>query len=276
MKARTQRNSPAFTVLELMIAISILGIIVFAMYSTWTAILRGTKSGQDAAARVQRARIAIRCLEDALLTARFFGGGNAHFYSFEAYNDGDFASLSLVSRIHESFPGWGMFGDQPVRRISFYIVSGKDGDKQLMMTQMPVLLATNASQEPYSLVLAREVNRFNLEFWDDRLKEWTDEWLNTNALPTGVRIAVGLGDAKRHSAASDEEVFTRLVSLPGIVVPPQWQGGMSPGPMRPPLPGETNRFRPNPLDPNRRFQPNPNYPPVRPGAPPIRPPVYPR
>ena len=67
----------AFTLLEVMVAMAIFSFVMVAIYSSWTAILRGTKSGLDAAARVQRARIAIKAVEDTLLTAQFFGGENA-------------------------------------------------------------------------------------------------------------------------------------------------------------------------------------------------------
>src|SRR4051794_40200498 len=47
----------AFTLVEIMIAIGILALIMTAIFSTWTAILRSTKVGLDTAAAVQRARI---------------------------------------------------------------------------------------------------------------------------------------------------------------------------------------------------------------------------
>src|SRR5437879_5943157 len=53
----------AFTLLEIMIAIAIFGMVLTAIYSTWLAILRGKKAGETAAAEVQRSRIAIRALE---------------------------------------------------------------------------------------------------------------------------------------------------------------------------------------------------------------------
>src|SRR5438128_1577215 len=57
-------STAAFTLIEIMIAITILALVITAIYSSWTAILRASKAGLDAAASVQRARIAVRTLED--------------------------------------------------------------------------------------------------------------------------------------------------------------------------------------------------------------------
>ena len=98
-----------FTLLEMLIAISILTLIVAAIYSSWTAILRASKSAQDATASVQRARIVIRVLEDSLGSTHAFAQ-NIAYYSFVAENGGE-ASLSFVARLAKSFPRSGKFGD---------------------------------------------------------------------------------------------------------------------------------------------------------------------
>ena len=54
--------------------------ILAAIYSSWTAILRGSKTGLDAAASAQRARVAIRVLEDSLGSVQSFAA-NLPYYS---------------------------------------------------------------------------------------------------------------------------------------------------------------------------------------------------
>src|SRR3954471_21257459 len=91
------RSTAAFTLVEILIAIGILSMVLAAIFSSWTAILRASKVGLDAAAAVQRARIVMRTLEDSLLCAQAFGGQNQRYYGFVAEN-GSEASLSFVSR----------------------------------------------------------------------------------------------------------------------------------------------------------------------------------
>ena len=59
-------RSAGFTILEVMMAIFIFALVLTAIYTTWLSILRGTKVSLDAAAAVQRSRIAMHALEAGL------------------------------------------------------------------------------------------------------------------------------------------------------------------------------------------------------------------
>src|SRR5262245_10956897 len=79
---RASRSRLAFTILELMLAISIFAIVLTAIYAIWIAILRGSKAGLKAAAEVQRSRIALRALEDAFTSAEYFMANMNHYLFF--------------------------------------------------------------------------------------------------------------------------------------------------------------------------------------------------
>ena len=88
---RLRQNSlsrRAFTLLEIMIASAILVIVIASVYSVWYSILRGAKVGSKAAETVQRARIAMRAVEDALSTSQMFILNGRH-YSFVALRTND-------------------------------------------------------------------------------------------------------------------------------------------------------------------------------------------
>jgi len=207
----------AFTIIEIMLAIMIFAMVLTAIYSSWIAILRGTKAGEKAAAEVQRSRIAISAMEDAFNCAVMYVENNKWYY-FVADSGGDMAGVSMVSRLPASFPGVGRYGDQIVRRVSFYTQPGKEGGQELVMSQVPMLLDTNSSSTgPYSLVLARDVSLFSLEFWDMRQNDWVSEWNNTNQLPRMVRITLGLGRVGGN-ASKPQDLVSRIVALPSISV----------------------------------------------------------
>jgi hypothetical protein len=196
-----------------MIAIFIFALVLTAIYSTWFGILKGTKSGTTAAAAVQRSRIAMRALEDAFLTMTMFNDNLKHYWFITEAN-GDFSGASFVARLPASFPGVGRYGDQIVRRVSFSTRPAAEGNYELVMSQAPMLLATNSGVvEPYSLVLAKDVSLFMLEFYDIQKGEWYTEWLNTNTLPRLIRITLGQGKAKSGSYAP-QDIVTRIVAAP--------------------------------------------------------------
>lgn len=207
--------------MEIIIAMAIFSFVMIAIYSSWSSIMRGTKIGLDAAARVQRARIAMKAVEDALLTAQFFGGENARYYSFITdTKDENFHFLSCVSKLPpENFPGSGMFDPGAPRRVTFEIVPDAEGKKQLIMSQIPMLAITNDVIQPYPITLVRDCSLFYLEFWDSAKGFWAAEHLDTNSLPKMVRVTIGWGNYKNSS--EPEEIVTRTVAFPSSTIPPQ-------------------------------------------------------
>ncbi len=71
-RTASSRHATAFTLIEIMVAIGIFTVLLAAVYSSWTLILRATKVGREATAQVQRQRMALRTIEDALMCAESF------------------------------------------------------------------------------------------------------------------------------------------------------------------------------------------------------------
>ena len=234
--ARRLRSSKiGFTILELMLAIGIFALILTAIYSIWMAILKGTRAGQKAAAEVQRARIAMRALEDAFNCSQFYAANHRYYYFF-AKTEGDFADVSIVARLPDGFLGSEQYQQlqQKIRRVHFEVIPGKNGSHDLMMTQAPILLPDkpeNSNYEPYTITLAKDVTHFQLAFFDPIKGEWLDEWKKTNQLPKIVQIALGLGHSANNSSKPSELVYS-LVALPTDPVIVGLQGapaGLPPG-----------------------------------------------
>jgi len=232
MRTATTRQPVGFTLVEVLIAIGILSLVIASIYSTWTAILRASKSGQTAAAAVQRTRIVVRLLEDSLSSAQSFGA-NVGYYGFMAEN-GDEASLSFVARLSRSFPRSGRFGDLDVRRVTFAVQPGSDGGRNLVLRQTPLVMDTDEDETEHPIVLAKHVKEFSMEFWDNRLNDWVDEWKQTNQLPRLITFTLRLADTAQPLAPVEE--ISRTVSIPSVTVQPVWQvprmpgaGGIPPG-----------------------------------------------
>ena len=207
-------SHPGFTIIEVMLSIFIFAMVLTAIYSTWIQILKGTKVGLASAAEVQRSRIAVRTVEEALTTAQIFPENRA-YYSFEGNSKGDFAELSMVSRLPGSFLGVGRYGagDLVVRRLRFFVEAGADGKNELVMTQAPMLMETEkATAEAYKLILAKDVTEFKCEFLDPRKRDWAEDWLYTNELPRLVKVTLGLGQGRNKSQSHD--LVARIVNLP--------------------------------------------------------------
>jgi type II secretion system protein J len=228
MNLRKSQRCSGFTLIEVMTAMFLLVFVVAAVYSSWMAIMRGAKTGLNAAAEVQRSRIAVRTLEEALTSARSFGA-SPEYYTFEAEN-GSAPTLSFVSRLSKSFPRSGRFGDFDVRRVTFSVESGQDSSSELVLRQVPLLMDMDEDEKEHPIVLAKHVKKFEMGFWDARNSEWLDEWTQTNSLPPMVKVTLEFGDDA--GSAMHQEV-TRVIAIPALIVPPAWQGRQGPANRQP-------------------------------------------
>lgn len=279
MTLRGGKTRAGFTLVEMMVAFAIFMLIISAIYTTWSGIVRGSETGLKAAADTQRSRIAMKAIEEALLTAEMYAE-NVRYYSFvtDTTTDPNFATLMLTSRLPASFPGSGVFGDQVVRRVGFSVEPSTNGvGNVLVMRQTPYLVQD--TDDPYPIYLARDVSLFVLEFWDTQMGDWATEFIVTNQFPKMVRVTLGLG----HTARPDEpaEVVTRVVAIPASVITrdmqvpsraasgPGGRGSSTNGPGQPPIrfPGQGGPGNQRGNQPGNSIFPNP---PGRGGAPPGR------
>ena len=230
MKTPASLTRQAFTLVEILMAMAIFGMVLMAIYATWSAILRGSRVGLGAAAQVQRERVAIQTIEQALTSARSFTLDMQH-YGFIAEN-GSEAMLSFVARVPKSFPRGGRFGDFDVRRIAFSLEEGPDAQPQLILRQCPLLMEFDQDETEHPLVLAKHVKELLFEFWDTRLNDWTDTWGQTNQLPKLVRVTLQMSPPGQRAGFSlPAEEVTRVIALPSVAVPANWQ---RPNPQKPP------------------------------------------
>jgi prepilin-type N-terminal cleavage/methylation domain-containing protein len=233
---RVSRSSRGFTLLEIMVALFLLTFVVAAIYSSWIAIMRGSRTGLKVAAEAQRSRIALQTLEIALNSARMFEG-NPENYTFEAEN-GNKAYLSFVANLPKSFPRSGRFGDLSVRRVTFALepasVAGL-GD-ELVLRQSSMFMDWDVDEKEHPVVLAKNVKKFETEFWDAKEREWINEWTRTNELPPMVKINLQVTDGPM---AQPRDTISKIIAIPTKGVPASLQGGRpgagggSPGTFRP-------------------------------------------
>jgi prepilin-type N-terminal cleavage/methylation domain-containing protein len=235
----------AFTLIEVMIAITLFSVVLFAIYSSWMAILRGSKAGLNAAAEAQRTRVALRALDESLSSAQLFMGNLRH-YVFLADTSGDFAAISFVARLPFSFPGSGLFGGQTVRRVTFSVEPGTNNQHQLVLKQTPLLEPKEAAPKPYTIVLAPAITRFQLEFLETNRFEWVPEWPFTNQLPRMVRVVLGFGHKSRTSSQPEDISVQNILLSSGAIprdveIPIGRRGAIpAPGGPRPPVsPGQS-------------------------------------
>jgi prepilin-type N-terminal cleavage/methylation domain-containing protein len=247
------RRERGFTIIELITAMVIFSMIVAAIFTTYMAVMNGAMAANRAAATAQRSRVALRTLEEALGATQSFTA-DSQYYVFDAEN-GTEPYLSFVASLSPSFPRSGRFPGFNIRRVTFAVEPGPVWGKRLVVRQNPILVDLTEEEQSYPLVLANDVRKFEMQFWDRKKTDWLDEWTDTNQLPQMVKFTVQFGGGDSQSPAGDE--ITRIVALPSVAVQPQWQapgaiglnqiggmnggGGIGGGSRIPGLPGQSGQ-----------------------------------
>ena len=217
------RHLSAFTLIEVIIAITIFSLVLAAIYSSWDLIWRASRVSQAAAAQVQRQRVAIHTIEDALTCIQSFQA-SMRYYSFVVADDPP--ELDFTARLPDNFPRNGKFGDLNVRQLMFTLEAGPNSEKDLVLRQKPILLDLDADEQKNPLVLARNVQTFKVECWDTNMAEWTKEWDNTNSIPPMIRVKLVLGgNNNQFGNAAPTLSVTRVIAVPSQTMPAVVQTG---------------------------------------------------
>ncbi len=223
------KSARAFTLIEIMVAIAIFSIVIAAIYSTWTLILRASQVGQHTAAQAQRQRIALRTIEDSLACVQSFQA-SMKYYGFVVQN-GDQSELSFTARLPDIFPRGRKFvnrdldRDFSLRRLTFTVEPGPDSERDLVLRQTPVPMDMDPDEQQTPLVLARDVKKFTVEIWDPKAMDWVDEWDTTNLIPTMVRIGLAFGGNADADNAAQGLAITRVIAIPSGTLPSILQNG---------------------------------------------------
>jgi hypothetical protein len=216
MKTHRSKHSDAaaFTLLEIVIAITVFSFIMISVIGCWKCIVSGKMIAEDAAASAQRARVGMKTVVEAL-TCGEISGLNPQYYSFLNDTSGKFAALSLAARLPADFPGSGTFGDNVMRRVTFQVEKDADGNNNLIMEQSPLLAVLDEVNTPYSIPLARDVNVFMLEFWSVNDSDWVVSWDPTNQFPPMIRVTLGCGHSVEHPDVP-YNLICRTVAMPSV------------------------------------------------------------
>jgi general secretion pathway protein J len=201
------RARPAgFTLIEVMLALAILGFVTTIMWGSFSQTVANKRAIESAQERTHSVRVALmrmtREIEMAYLSAsentaiaerRTFMIGSSH---------GDVDELQFSSFAHQRLRAGLAEGDTSL--ISYFGERDPDDRRvlNLMRRETHRLQAENPNAiAGESYILCPDVSRLKFQYYDQKLKEWENEWSTLNAsgnqyLPTHVRITLSVVDER--------------------------------------------------------------------------------
>ena len=95
-----------------------------------------------------------------------------------------------------------------------------------MLRQTPLLKEMHPDERDFPFVVAKGVNKMELEFWDQKKSDWINEWTRTNELPRMIKIKLEFArrNPNQPCAQSSGEAVMDVMPLPAIM-----GAGASPG-----------------------------------------------
>ncbi|MCC6527432.1 MAG: prepilin-type N-terminal cleavage/methylation domain-containing protein [Polyangiaceae bacterium] len=213
-------GTTAFTLIEVLVALAILAMMSLLIYGALDGLRRTSKAVATVDDRYSQGRLATtrmaRELSMAFLSAHepfaqvqvvrktaFVGiadhpGGRVNFTSF--------SHRRLAHQSHES--------DQ--NELSYFLTRNPATGKQDLVRREAKHIDTDPAHGGTVQVMAEDVERFELRYYDPVSASWLDSWDSTQAagqflrLPSEVSIVLVLGNA----IGSDSARFETKVSLP--------------------------------------------------------------
>jgi general secretion pathway protein J len=203
-----RRNDSGFTLLELLIAVALLGLLSFILASSMRFGVQVWARSHNALETAHGIREAQTALMDGLARAYPLSG---HGSNGQADFDGATGSIAFVAP-SETLPG-------ALERVSVSLEP--DGDDNVIVKRATLELARGGDTR--RTILCRHVKTLSFEYFgaDSQIDEptWRKEWRNKPRLPSLVRVRMTL-DGMPKSLWSQFVVATRLASDVGCVFDP--------------------------------------------------------
>lgn len=209
---RRRTIAGGFTLIEMMGAVSLLALLVGIFYSCWTAMLHSTRSGVDAAAHIQRERVALEHVARALGGALMVQSGE-DWHRFDARTEAGFSQLSFVtSRPEDRASAHGM----RFERVTLAVERVPGGKGHQLVRRVSSAVTHLANPVVQQTVLAQGVRQFQV-LYPAESGGWTPHWPRADLLPERARILIAL-EGKAAPSPRTREVLLAATGFTHAVV----------------------------------------------------------
>ena len=214
---RSRRHARrAFTLLEMLVALAIMGLLATSLYASLHIGFRARRAAERAIGPVRAASLALelvrRDVEAALPPTGILAGT---FYGEDGSSGGrDADTLTWFANVGEPAQG---AADIVKLELALTTLDDDGGNTALVRRLTTNLLAPKA-QEPTEEVLCRRVVALSLRYFDG--SDWLDNWDSStqdNTLPLAVEVVLEIkrdAEATATAAAAETYKLSRVFLLP--------------------------------------------------------------
>lgn len=212
-KSKIENRKSAFTLLEILVSVAILTTCMALIAMIYTNTIKAWRLAENVMDELHQGDFIVEQLVSALRSEAFFKN-NAKVYGFWLDDMGTQSSahdeISFVTSSSAFIPS-----DSPLQnslhRIWITIGQDKNGREGLAVRALPHIMKEMDKNKVDPWVVSSRVKAFDCQVYNAELKDWEDDWEDTNKIPNLVKITVTI------SPVHDEDpdlVISRVVEIP--------------------------------------------------------------
>jgi prepilin-type N-terminal cleavage/methylation domain-containing protein len=199
-----------FTLLEVLLAVTLLAIIVTVVYSLWNTALRGWKAGIATSANAQRERLVLEVLSDLTQSLVFYNSTPDLYQVVGTHDETVGDTVSFVTGSDVLLPATEELA-AGMRRVTLAMQQDSDGRYFLAMANTPAVQLTDGAPEPEWHAVSHDVSGFLCRYRDPRDGSWKDEWRDSILAPSALEYTLVFWDRAR---VTEPVVVTRAIDVP--------------------------------------------------------------
>ncbi len=213
--SRRPRSRAAFTLLELLVAITLLVIALSIAFQAFTGTIRGWRRGMEVMDGIQHGDYAMKQVAQALnSTIYFFSQRKTYAFLIEKDSAGGLPAdyISFVTSSGAMMPFDSPFASSP-HRLSLYI-DEEDGEPALFAAALPAVPHAEEEEDEMDaepILVSREVQGLEILIWNETNEEWTEEWEKENSVPERVLVRLYVAS---EDPDEDPIAFARVLNIP--------------------------------------------------------------
>ena len=166
-------DSRGFTLLEILIAIFILGIVLTTIYAAYSGTLTVIKELGDDSRAYQMARITLDRMNRDLSSLQRFGDVFVLQSEKSRIGNREFGSMFFWSAAHLAFEEDGLSG--PPTSIAYFVKEDKGGGFSLWRSDVAGAKPPADKKTSSGLIICQNIQAINFKFYDERGRDY-DVW----------------------------------------------------------------------------------------------------
>ena len=213
MSRRGQRSlRGGFSLIEVLIAVVILGSAFIVIWRTFAATMDGWTRGTKFLEQMHHADFVMDQLSSALRSAAFYPTKPEKYGFWLDAKGGEYPKdkVSWVTSSSAFIPPDSPFVNG-LHRIQVTIDDNEDGDDSFTVTAWSHFADMEEMDDPETYHITTKVRGIECEVYDWENETWDDEWEDTNAVPSLIRVTLYVEPAERYDPPMK---ISRLIELP--------------------------------------------------------------